>query len=328
MSDIVPEPHLLIQADNLEWLTEEVAKEEDSLRKGVDVCYLDPPYNTGNSNQTGFSYNDCFVGDTWTQFMRERLNLIKQLLKDTGVIAISIDDSEVHYLRVLMDEVFGRNNFIAQLTIDGGANKNQANFFSVTHDYMVIYAMNKNKLKKAKTKWRKRREGIELLLKEYEKQKKKKKTPEEITVHLKEWVKTQPLSKRLKVFYNADSKGLYTYADLSVPGTSYEYEVLHPETELPVQVPSRGWGLSEARFKELDEQGLILWGKDETYQPLKKLYLKDKKDQLMKSVLSYPSRSSTHLLAPCHRPSPSALALVPSSLPLALALALARRCCS
>ena len=91
-------------------------------------------------------------------------------------------------------------------------------------------------------------------------------------------------------------KGVYTYADLSVPGNRYQYEVLHPVTGKPVLEPSRGWGVSETKFKELVAADLIIWGDDENKQPLKKLYLTDKKDQLMKSVLAYPARTPTHQL--------------------------------
>lgn len=286
-------PHLLIESENSIWLQNEIEEDTFGLKNKVDVIYIDPPYNTGN---THFIYDDKRNHDEWIEFMSTRLKLLKQFLTPTGVVAISIDDSEVHYLRVLMDEIFGRKNFIAQLTIDGGANKNNANFFSVTHEYMIFYSNNIDKLKKSKTKWRQKREGIDLLLNEYKTLIKSNKNNEEISSYLKEWVKTQPLSKRLKVFYNADERGLYTYADLSVPGNKYNFVVHHPVTKRQVAEPSRGWGLSEEKFWDLDAQNLIIWGKDETKQPLKKLYLQDKKDQLMKSVLAYPARTPTHML--------------------------------
>lgn len=291
--DSVPNRHLLIESENSIWLEHELQNNNFDLKQKVDVIYIDPPYNTGN---THFVYDDKRTHDEWIAFMSKRLLLLKQFLTPTGVVVVSIDDSEVHYLRVLMDEIFGRKNFIAQITIDGGANKNNANFFSVTHEYMILYSNNVDKLKRNKIKWRQKREGIDLLLNEYQNLIKSNKPVEAITVHLKEWVKTQPLSKRLKVFYNADEQGLYTYADLSVPGNKYEYVVEHPITKKPVTEPSRGWGLSEEKFWDLEEQNLIIWGKDETKQPLKKLYLQDKKDQLMKSVLAYPARTPTHML--------------------------------
>jgi adenine-specific DNA-methyltransferase len=294
--------HHLIQQENLEFLKDETTSNKYKLVGGVDTIYIDPPYNTGNHEATGFVYNDTFGRHPdrhtlWLNFMKERLVLAKTLLKPAGVIVVSIDDSEAHRLRVLMDEVFGENNFIAQLVVDGGNPKNNARFFSTTHEYMLVYARSATTLYKTNTKWRKRRDGIDKLLKEYMKATKRyKEDYEQVTVHLKNWVKTQKLTKRLKVFYNADQKGLYTYSDLSAPGVGLRYEVKHPVTGKPCQIPSRGWGLSEEKFRALNEAGLVLYGKDETFQPLKKLYLQDRKDQVQKAILEYPSRTSTHLL--------------------------------
>lgn len=287
------QPHLLIQSENLQWLEDQTTHNTLQLLGNVDTIYIDPPYNTKNNTLT---YNDNRTQKDWVDFMEKRLMLLKNFLTPTGVILVSIDDSEIHHLRILLDQIFGAQNFIAQLTIDGGANKNNANFFSTTHEYILVYGNNVSKMKQTKTKWRQKREGTELLLNEYEKLKKEGYTVKQITTHMKQWVKTQPLTPRLKKFYNADDKGLYTYADLSVPGNRYQYEVLHPVTGKPVLEPSRGWGVRETKFKELVAADLIIWGDDENKQPLKKLYLTDKKDQLMKSVLAYPARTPTHQL--------------------------------
>lgn len=287
------QPHLLIQSENLQWLEDQTTHNTLQLLGNVDTIYIDPPYNTKNNTLT---YNDNRTQKDWVDFMEKRLMLLKNFLTPTGVILVSIDDSEIHHLRILLDQIFGAQNFIAQLIIDGGANKNNVNFFSTTHEYILVYGNNVSKMKQTKTKWRQKREGTDLLLNEYEKLKKEGYTVKQITTHMKQWVKTQPLTPRLKKFYNADDKGLYTYADLSVPGNRYQYEVLHPVTGKPVLEPSRGWGVSETKFKELVAADLIIWGDDENKQPLKKLYLTDKKDQLMKSVLAYPARTPTHQL--------------------------------
>ena len=287
------QPHLLIQSENLQWLEDQTTHNTLQLLGNVDTIYIDPPYNTKNNTLT---YNDNRTQKDWVVFMEKRLMLLKNFLTPTGVILVSIDDSEIHHLRILLDQIFGTQNFIAQLIIDGGANKNNATFFSTTHEYVLVYGNNVSKMKQTKTKWRQKREGTDLLLNEYEKLKKEGYTVKQITTHMKQWVKTQPLTPRLKKFYNADDKGLYTYADLSVPGNRYQYEVLHPVTGKPVLEPSRGWGVSETKFKELVAADLIIWGDDENKQPLKKLYLTDKKDQLMKSVLAYPARTPTHQL--------------------------------
>ena len=297
--------HHLVKQDNLEFLKNCLAEDKHNLIGNVDTIYIDPPYNTGNGEANGFTYNDTFGGknhpdrhETWLTFMRERLEPAKNLLKPTGVIVVSIDDSEVHRLRTLMDEIFGEQNFIAQVVVDGGNPKNNARFLSVTHEYMLVYAKSSAALYKSGVKWRKRRDGMDKLMREYRRAEKKyNKDYAAVTAHLKEWVKGQKLTRRLKVFYNADENGLYTYADLSAPGAGLRYTVLHPLTKKPAKVPSRGWGLSEAKFNALDAAGLVLFGPDESYQPMKKLYLQDIKDQVQKAIFEYPSRTSTHLLA-------------------------------
>lgn len=290
--------HELIESDNLLAL-KALHKEYENK---IGFCYIDPPYNTGNKN--GFAYKDSFRNkadierhSTWLTFIAERLILTKTLLADDGVIAISIDDREVHYLRVLCDEIFGENNFIAQLVVDGGTVKNNAKLISTTHEYLLVYAKNLRHLTKEKTKWRKKREGVDVLLKKYNQLKKLHGDDyTQISTILKQWVKTQKFTKRLKVFYNADAKGLYTYADLSAPGNGPRFDVLHPVTGKPCQVPSRGWGTSYENIQQLISEDKIIFGKNETFQPLRKLHLKEEKDQVERSILSYPSRSSTHLL--------------------------------
>lgn len=104
--------HILIEGDNLHALSTLAFTHEGK----VDVIYIDPPYNTGNKD---FRYNDRFVEkedayrhSAWLGFMHRRLTLAHRLLKDTGVIFISIDDNEQAQLKLLCDEVFGEGNFI------------------------------------------------------------------------------------------------------------------------------------------------------------------------------------------------------------------------
>jgi len=107
--------HILIEGDNYQALSVLAYTHE----KKVDVIYIDPPYNTGNKD---FIYNDSFVDkeDTfrhskWLSFMAKRLEIAKKLLKDTGVIFISIDDNEQAQLKVLCDEIFGEDKHIGTL---------------------------------------------------------------------------------------------------------------------------------------------------------------------------------------------------------------------
>ena len=292
--------HTLIKGENLATLK----LLESELQGKIDLCYIDPPYNTGGDAKSGFTYKDSFrnSGDgerhsTWLTFIYDRLTVTHGLLSERGVIAISIDDSEVAYLRLLCDEVFGEANFIAQVVVDGGNLKNNARFISTTHEYLLLYARNLNKLNATGVKWRHRREGIELLLAQHEEL--LGKYPGDyakISKELKQWSKTAPIGKRLKVFFNSDARGLYTYADLSAPGVGARYNVTHPVTGKSCVLPSRGYGLSQEKMLKLIEEDMIIFGIDESSQPLKKLYLKDESDQVQRSIMAYPSRSSTHLL--------------------------------
>lgn len=123
----------------------------------VKCIYIDPPYNTGNKNQT-FNDNvnspmiqewlDKVVGkenltrhDKWLCMMTPRLKLLYELLSDDGVIFISIDDNEVHRLRLLMDEIFGEENFVAVLVRKSGiAPRQDAKYIAIQHDYVVCYS--------------------------------------------------------------------------------------------------------------------------------------------------------------------------------------------
>lgn len=132
--------HILIEGDNLEALTTLAYTHAGR----IDVIYIDPPYNTGNKD---FVYNDSFVDreDTyrhskWLSFMSRRLRIAKQLLSDKGVIFISIDDNEQAQLKLLCDEVFGEENFVANIiwkSKSGGANDTSA--IAIDHEYALVY---------------------------------------------------------------------------------------------------------------------------------------------------------------------------------------------
>jgi adenine-specific DNA-methyltransferase len=278
--------------------------QEDYAGK-ISTAYIDPPYNTGHSKHTGFAYNDSFQQaedderhSTWLNMMEPRLLLAHSLLTPAGIIMMSIDDREVHHLRMLLDQIFGEHNFIAQLVWDGGTVKNNARFISATHEYVLIYTKNMGLLDSNGTVWREPREGSEQLIARYDELCAQYGDDyDKISAELKKWVKTAPLSKRLKVFTSVDERGLYTYADLSAPGSKGgTYEVLHPVTGKPCQNPSRGWGYTQEKMEQLITENRVIFGVDETAQPLRKLYLEDKLDQVRRSILNYPARSSTHLL--------------------------------
>lgn len=104
-TELRPDDNLIIKGNNLLALY----SLRERFRNSVKLIYIDPPYNTGNDS---FGYNDSFNHSTWLTFMKNRLEVAKELLRNDGVLFIHIDDIEEAYLKVLADEVFGRNNFV------------------------------------------------------------------------------------------------------------------------------------------------------------------------------------------------------------------------
>ena len=131
----------LIFGDNLLALK---ALEEEYAGK-VKCIFIDPPYNTGSAFE---HYDDGIEHSLWLSLIRDRLYVIKNLLSDDGTLWITIDDNECHYLKVLCDEIFGRNNFIAAIPWQKiHSVKNDARIISVNHDTVLFYGKDINKVK-------------------------------------------------------------------------------------------------------------------------------------------------------------------------------------
>ncbi|EPO0417775.1 site-specific DNA-methyltransferase [Campylobacter upsaliensis] len=129
--------NLLIKGNNLLAL--------HSLKKKfankVKLIYIDPPYNTGNDS---FNYNDNFNHSTWLTFMKNRLEIAKEFLRDDGVIFIQCDDNEQDYLKVLCDEIFGRENFVATICWRKKTGGGQDSiYFAKEHEYILCYQKQK-----------------------------------------------------------------------------------------------------------------------------------------------------------------------------------------
>lgn len=111
--------------------------------KQVKCIYIDPPYNTGNDS---FNYNDNFNHSSWLVFMKNRLEAAREFLSDDGVIFVQCDDNEQAYLKVLMDEIFGRENFVASISWKQFHSvKNDAANFSKNIEYILCYCKNFSK---------------------------------------------------------------------------------------------------------------------------------------------------------------------------------------
>ena len=131
--------NLLIKGNNLLALSSLLERYEGQVK----CIYIDPPYNTGGDS---FNYNDSFNHSSWLTFMRNRLGFARKLLRQDGVIYVHCDDNEQAYLKVLMDQVFGRENFIASAPrkTGAGAAANRANYvLRRPYDFILIYGKEK-----------------------------------------------------------------------------------------------------------------------------------------------------------------------------------------
>ena len=225
----------LIFGDNLLALK---ALEQEFAGK-VKCIFIDPPYNTGSAFT---HYDDGVEHSIWLSLMRDRLELIRQLLSYKGSLWITIDDNEAHYLKVLCDEVFGRSNFVANVIWQKRFSPNStAQYISDSHDHVLVYARDKSK-------WNRN------LLPRDEKLNSSYKNPDN------------------------DPRGPWTSGDLSARN-SYSagiYPIQTPSGRTIVG-PPKGmyWRVSKEKFAEMDRDGRIWWGKDGNNVPRMKRFLSD-----------------------------------------------------
>lgn len=316
--------NVFIEGDNFEALK---VLQESYLGK-VKMIYTDPPYNTGKD----FVYRDNFTKDKaeyeeeieavdeegnkmfrentrtnprfhsdWLSMMYERLLIARDLLRDDGVIFISIDDNEVNNLRKVCDEVFGETNSIAQMVWAAGR-KNDSRYISVSHEYILVYVKDESYLSDKKTLWRERKNGLDAIYGQHEKLKIEfGDNYKKIEEKLSEWyqsLKPNHPARSHKHYNKVDERGVYFPADVSWPGGGGPtYEVLHPVTRKPCAVPSRGWMFSKPeKMQEAIKENRVHFGYDETYVPCIKSYLVDRESQVPYSVFYQDGRAATKRL--------------------------------
>lgn len=262
----------------------------------VKCIYIDPPYNTGNE---GWIYNDNVNSpmiqtwlkvnspvdqedlarhDKWLCMMMPRLKLLREMLRDDGVIFASIDDNEVHHLRMLMDEIFGEENFVTQLVWEKGR-KNDAKLFSVGHEYMLVYIRSRETFRSLNIVWREPKPGAKEIWKKYcELRKVHGEDDSAIESELQQWYQELPKkhpSKALSRYRHIDQWGPWRDRDISWPGGGGpRYKILHPITQKPCRVPERGWGFSEETLRKKIELGLVQFREDHTEPPFLKAHLR------------------------------------------------------
>ena len=249
--------NLVIHGDNLHALKALLPRYAGK----VDLVFIDPPYNTGNE---GWCYSDgvnspimkewlstnpvdvedMLRHDKWLCMMWPRLVLLRELMSEQGSIWITLDDNEVHHARSMLDEIFGAENFVATCIWQKNFSpKNTAQFFSEDHDYVLVYA-------KDKQQWR----------------------PNLLT-------RTQDMDDR---FTNTDNdpRGPWTSGDLSARNFYSEgtYPITAPSGRI-IDGPPPGtyWRVKKEKFLEMDKDKRIWWGEDGNNQPRLKRYLTDVK---------------------------------------------------
>ena len=289
--------HILIEGDNLEALTALSYSHEGK----IDVIYIDPPYNTGNKD---FIYNDKFINlddsfkhSIWLSFMDKRLRIAKRLLSHSGVIFISIDDNEQANLKMLCDEIFKEKNFIAQMIWQQGK-KHIGSFIGINHEYMLVYAKNKDYINDNSNKWKQKKEGLHEIYNEFEKLQNLygndySKIEKAMKEFFSQYSENSPRYSS-KHYSRVDKRGLF-FADNISQGTGNgpRYDILHPITQKPVKKPAGGWRYSKDTMQKLLDEDRIFFGEDESKVPCRKRYLKETEYELPSSVFYKDGRGAS-----------------------------------
>jgi adenine-specific DNA-methyltransferase len=274
-----PYSNLIIEGDNFDALRHLLMTHAGR----VNVIYIDPPYNTGNTGQReGWVYNDHrfdpnsrFRHSTWLEFMFPRLQLAHDLLADSGVIFISIDDAELYNLKLLMDRVFGPSNFIANIVWKNVTDNNPSRV-AVEHEYVLVYAKEKAA---NPPEWKSSdHPAKEALLKIGAELNAQYSDPAELQAVYTAWYReNKPFLGPLSDYKFIDSGGVYAGSrSVHNPGKlGYEYDVFHPVTGKACKRPMNGYRFPPETMEELLKSGLILFGEDEDKIIELKVYAKD-----------------------------------------------------
>ena len=230
--------NMLIQGDNLEAL-----KALLPFYAGQVKCiYIDPPYNTRSAFE---HYDDNLEHSKWLAMMWPRLELLRDLLAEDGSIWVSIDDNEAHYIKVVMDEVFGRSNFIdTVIWRKNYSPKSSARHFSSDHDYILVFARDPDSFQPN-------------LMPRTERQNKAYKNPDN------------------------DPRGPWKTSDLSArnPYSLGKYSITTPSGRV-IEGPPKGryWVIKKEKMEELHEDNRIWWGKNQDAIPQIKRFLSEVKE--------------------------------------------------
>ena len=229
--------NMLIHGDNLLALK---ALEQEYAGK-VKCIYIDPPYNTGSAFE---HYDDNLEHSTWLNLMKPRLEILRNLLSDDGSLWVSLDDNEQAYCKVLLDEVFGRKNFVCNVIWQKKFSpQNDAKWLSDNHDFIIVYA-------KDKDSWKPN------LLPRSDSMNSRYKNPDD------------------------DPRGPWMSSDLSVRRVTEKdiYEVVTPSGVKYFPTKGRSWGVSQDTFRELVADNRVWFGENGDNMPRLKRFLSEVKN--------------------------------------------------
>ncbi len=298
--------NLLIKGDNLEVLKHLA----NAYHEKIKMIYIDPPYNTGSDGfvyeddrkftvrelqqMTGvdaekakrileFTKSNSNSHSAWLTFMYPRLYIARQLLKEDGVIFVSIDDNEVAQLRLLLDEIFGEENFVGQIVWQTATDNNPTQI-ATEHEYVLVFAKNLT----SQEYWEMPSEKGKFIQAKYEELKKIHENDIEKTQYeLRKWIRKQTNGDDLSgiAHYSyIDEKGVY------YPGNSantkpggYTYDIIHPITKKVCAKPEYGYRFTFETFKEALANGDVQWGENESTIPK----IKKRLDTVMQKLKSY-----------------------------------------
>jgi len=248
--------NMLIQGDNLEALKALIPTHAGRIK----CIFIDPPYNTKSAFE---HYDDNLEHSKWLSTIYPRLELLHQLLADNGTIWVTISSAEGHYLKVIMDEIFGRSNFIDTVTwVKTSSVHNNADFFSSATDMMHVFAKNIDNVDFGRVPRSERNS------KDYKNQDNDPRGA---------WA-----SSPLHVSLTSGQRG----AQYAKTGKSSGlYPIISPHGDEIYPPKGRCWGYSEDTVKAYDDDGRIWWGKDGKNQPRLKRYLNEQQDGVVPTTL-------------------------------------------
>ncbi|MGJ0361907.1 site-specific DNA-methyltransferase [Aliarcobacter cryaerophilus] len=272
------------------------------------MIYIDPPYNTGKD----FVYKDNFRDNIknyleitgqvdsdgnklstnsetsgryhsdWLNMMYPRLKLARNLLKDDGVIFISIDDNEVSNLRKLCDEIFGEDNFVSSLIFQSNSIKNNAKQLSTVHEYCLVYCKNIS----IQENWRIVLPNSKKLFTFFEKLKKFSLSDEERIKRIKEFIKKENITGSLSNYTKIDDKGLFRLDNIGgVKNGNTTTKLFHPLTKKECKMSNGGWRYSQEKLEKLLKENMIYFGENEETVPQIKRYLDEEHLAVFNSVI-------------------------------------------